>query len=240
MTTKSPWLYIPSLYFLEGLPYIIINTVSVVLYADLGYNNDQIAFWTGWLYLPWILKMFWSPMVDGRSTKRRWLLWAQLLMAGVFLALAALNAFNAFAHAQAANNINFFALSLFGLLAGAFVSATLDIATDGYYLLALTAPQQGYFVGIRTIFYRLAMILGSGMLISATGALANTLPKYQNWTVMFIFLAVLSFLKHFLCNIYRSHRIFCVVICADFHSIIFSQHCATCHNLTFSAQLAQL
>ena len=191
MTTKSPWLYIPSLYFLEGLPYIIINTVSVVLYADLGYNNDQIAFWTGWLYLPWILKMFWSPMVDGRSTKRRWLLWAQLLMAGVFLALAALNAFNAFAHAQAANNINFFALSLFGLLAGAFVSATLDIATDGYYLLALTAPQQGYFVGIRTIFYRLAMILGSGMLISATGALANTLPKYQNWTVMFIFLAVL-------------------------------------------------
>ncbi len=191
MKTISPWFYIPSTYFLEGLPYIIINTVSVVLYADLGYTNDQIAFWTGWLYLPWILKMFWSPVVDGHSTKRRWLLTAQTVMAAVFLLLAACNGLNAFTHAQAANNLNFFVLSLFGLLSGAFVSATLDIATDGYYLLALTAPQQGYFVGIRTIFYRLAMILGSGLLVSATGALANHLPKYQNWTLMFIFLAVL-------------------------------------------------
>lgn len=191
MKTQSPWLYIPSLYFLEGMPYIIINTVSVVLYADLGYANDQIAFWTGWLYLPWILKMFWSPLVDGRGTKRRWLLAAQQAMAAVFLLLAALNGYNAFAHAQAAASLNFFSLSLFGLLAGAFVSATLDIATDGYYLLALDAPQQGYFVGIRTIFYRLAMILGSGLLISATGALAPHLPGKQNWTAMFIFLAVL-------------------------------------------------
>ena len=191
MKTKSPWLYIPSLYFLEGMPYIIINTVSVVLYADLGYANDQIAFWTGWLYLPWILKMFWSPLVDSRGTKRRWLLAAQQLMAAVFLVLAAFNMWNVFMHAQNAHNISFFSLSLFALLAGAFVSATLDIATDGYYLLALSAPQQGYFVGIRTIFYRLAMILGSGLLISATGALAPYLPAHQNWSVMFVFLAVL-------------------------------------------------
>ena len=191
MKTKSPWLYIPSLYFLEGMPYVIINTVSVVLYADLGYANDQIAFWTGWLYLPWILKMFWSPAVDSRSTKRRWLLAAQLCMSLVFLILAGLSIWNAFSHTQAINNLSFFSLSLLGLLIGAFVSATLDIATDGYYLLSLTAPQQGYFVGIRTIFYRLAMIFGSGLLISATGAVAAHLPKYQNWSIMFIFLAVL-------------------------------------------------
>ncbi|MBO7238404.1 MAG: MFS transporter [Elusimicrobiaceae bacterium] len=191
MKKISPWFYIPSLYFLEGMPYIIINTVSVVLYADLGYPNDQIAFWTGWLYLPWILKMFWSPVVDGNGTKRRWLLAMQLFMAAVFIGLAAVNAWNVFSHAQAVHNLTFFSLSLFGLLAGAFVSATLDIATDGYYLLALTAPQQGYFVGVRTIFYRLAMIFGSGLLISATGALAVHLPKYQNWSVMFLFLAVL-------------------------------------------------
>lgn len=195
----SPWAYIPSLYFLEGLPYIIINTVSVVLYADLGFANDQIAFWTGWLYLPWTLKMLWSPLVDGKSTKRRWLLGAQTAMAAVFLLLAALNAWNAFAHAQAANNLTFFSLSLFGFLAGAFVSATLDIATDGYYLLALSAPQQGYFVGIRTIFYRLAMIFGSGILVAATGALAKAGPDLsagavkwpQNWSLMFLFLALL-------------------------------------------------
>ena len=187
----SPWLYIPSLYFLEGMPYIIINTVSVVLYADLGYTNDRIAFWTGWLYLPWILKMFWSPFVDGHSTKRKWLLAAQLLLAVIFLLLAAFNAYNAFTYAQTAATLNFFALSLFGLLTGAFISATLDIATDGYYLLALTVAQQGYFVGIRTIFYRLAMIFGNGLLISLTGAAAAWLPKYQNWTLMLVFLAVL-------------------------------------------------
>ena len=197
-TNPSPWTYIPSLYFLEGLPYIIINTVSVVLYADLGFPNDQIAFWTGWLYLPWTLKMFWSPLVDGKSTKRRWLLGAQLAMAAVFLMLAGLNTWNVFIHAQSLNNLSFFSLSLFGFLAGAFVSATLDIATDGYYLLALSAPQQGYFVGIRTIFYRLAMIFGSGILVAATGSLAKhgaegaaavTWP--HNWSLMFLFLAVL-------------------------------------------------
>ncbi len=191
MKQISPWAYIPSAYFLEGMPYIIINTVSVVLYADLGYANDQIAFWTGWLYLPWILKMFWSPLVDGCGTKRRWLLGAQLALAAVFLLLGGLNAWNAFTHAQAAANTTFLTLSLFGLLGGAFVSATLDIATDGYYLLALTAPQQGYFVGVRTIFYRLAMIIGSGLLVSAAGAVAKYVPAFQNWTWLFVFLAVL-------------------------------------------------
>ena len=79
------------MYFLEGLPYILINAVSVVLYTDLGLPADQITFWTGWLYLPWILKMFWSPLVDSRSTKRRWLLGAQgvlgLVCLGIFAAL---------------------------------------------------------------------------------------------------------------------------------------------------------
>jgi len=191
MKNISPWAYIPSAYFLEGLPYIIINTVSVLLYADLGYSNDQIAFWTGWLYLPWILKMFWSPLVDSHGTKRRWLIEAQHILAILFLILALLNTWNASVHLAAAANPSFFTYSLFALFVGAFVSATLDIATDGYYLLALTPKQQGYFVGIRTIFYRLAMILGSGLLISATGALAVRFPNYQNWTVMFVLLAVL-------------------------------------------------
>lgn len=191
MKHTSPWLYIPTAYFLEGLPYIIINTVSVVLYADLGYSNDQIAFWTGWLYLPWILKMFWSPFVDGHSTKRRWLVGAQLVMALVFLLLAGLNAWNAFAQVQASSHLSFFYISLFALLMGAFISATLDIATDGYYLLTLTPKEQGYFVGIRTIFYRLAMLFGSGLLISLTGSLAAYVPSHQNWSIMFLFLAIL-------------------------------------------------
>lgn len=180
---KSPWSYIPTLYLAEGFPYVIINVVSVVLYGALGYSNEQITLWTGWLYLPWVLKMFWSPLVDARSTKRRWLLAAQTAMSIVLLALAGLICFYAVTHAPNASN-SFFVLSLIGFFIGAFVSATLDIATDGYYLLVLTTQEQGYFVGIRTIFYRIAMILGSGILVSATGYLAeHGAPAPYNWTI---------------------------------------------------------
>lgn len=180
----TPWKYIPTLYLAEGFPYIIINTVSVILYGALGYPNEQITLWTGWLYLPWVIKMFWSPLIDARSTKRHWLLCAQTAMSAVLLALAGLICFYAVTHAQA--DLNFFTLSLIGFFIGAFVSATLDIATDGYYLLALTPQEQGYFVGIRTIFYRIAMILGSGILVSATGYLGKELvPAPYNWAIFF-------------------------------------------------------
>ena len=181
--TNNPWAYIPTLYLAEGFPYIIINTVSVILYGALGYSNEQITLWTGWLYLPWVLKMFWSPLVDARSTKRRWLLGAQSAMSAVLLALAGLICGYALIHSPQASN-SFFISSLVGFFIGAFVSATLDIATDGYYLLALTPQQQGYFVGIRTIFYRIAMILGSGILVSATGYLTKKgIPSPYNWAV---------------------------------------------------------
>lgn len=191
--TISAWGFIPSLYLAEGFPYIVINTVSVLLYADLGLPNDKIAFWTGWLYLPWILKMFWSPLVDARSTKRRWLLAAQTVLAAVFLLIAAVLAGQAFLFAQQNGLQTVFTLTLFGFFFGAFASATLDIATDGFYLLALTPNDQSRFVGIRTIFYRLAMILGSGILVSATGALAERgfLDKPYNWVCLFGFLGVL-------------------------------------------------
>lgn len=189
----SPWGFIPTLYLAEGFPYIVINAVSVLLYADLGLPNDKIAFWTGWLYLPWILKMFWSPLVDSRSTKRRWLLAAQTALAGIFLFIAGVLAFQAFMHAQQSGLQTVFTLTLFGFLFGAFASATQDIAIDGYYLLALTPNDQSRFVGIRTIFYRLAMILGSGVFISATGALAERgfMGKPYNWVCLFGFLGVL-------------------------------------------------
>ncbi len=189
--TKTPWTYIPTLYLAEGLPYVIINTVSVLLYGALGYPNDQITLWTGWLYLPWVLKMFWSPLIDAHATKRRWLLDAQTAMGFVFLALAALITWHALFHVPQTGQSSFFVLSLLGFLMGAFVSATLDIATDGYYLLALTAREQGYFVGIRTIFYRMAMILGSGLLVSLVGFLQTWgIAQPYNWAIFFGGLAV--------------------------------------------------
>lgn len=191
-SSLSAWAFIPTLYLAEGFPYIVINTVSVLLYQDLGLPNDKITLWTGWLYLPWILKMFWSPLVDARSTKRRWLLGAQSVLAALFLFIAGVLMWNAFTYAGQNGLLSVFRLTLFGFFVGAFASATLDIATDGYYLLALSPREQSFFVGVRTFFYRVAMILGSGLLISATGALAERgwMAKPLNWVCLFGFLGL--------------------------------------------------
>lgn len=181
MKNPSPWAYIPSLYFVEGLPYILINVVSAALYTKLGVSNDVFAFWTGFLYLPWTLKMFWSPLVDGKSTKRHWLLCCQFLSAAVFLFIALTLGMNAF-----------FVASLAGFAVGAFVSATYDIAADGYYMLALSTERQGYFVGIRTIFYRLAMIFGGGTLLMLIGLLEKHTGNVRlSWQLGFLGIGVL-------------------------------------------------
>lgn len=189
----TPWAFVPTLYLAEGFPYIVINTVSVLLYQDLGLPNDKITLWTGWLYLPWVLKMFWSPLVDARSTKRRWLLAAQTVLSALFLFIAGVLMWHAFTYAEQNGLHSTFTLTLVGFFIGAFASATLDIATDGYYLLALTPKDQSLFVGVRTFFYRVAMILGSGLLISATGALTERgwMDKPYNWVCLFGFLGAL-------------------------------------------------
>lgn len=149
----NAWFYIPSLYFAEGLPYIIINTLCAAVYSSMGISNDVFAFWTSWLYLPWVLKMFWSPLVDGSATKRKWLLGTQLLLSAVFFYVAFSLSLD-----------KFFVASLAGFFAGAVISATHDIAIDGFYMIALNIKEQSFFVGIRTLFYRLAMIFGAGLI----------------------------------------------------------------------------
>lgn len=187
----NPWLYVPSLYLVEGLPYVVINTVSVLFYGQLGYSNELITLWTGWLYLPWVLKMFWSPFVDARSTKRTWLLGMQVAMSAVFLFIIGLIFSRTLSQVDFSTDFSFFTLSLVGFFIGAFVSATLDIATDGYYLLSLTPREQGYFVGVRTFFYRVAMILGSGILVSAIGSFEKYgFPSPYNWVMGFAILAL--------------------------------------------------
>jgi PAT family beta-lactamase induction signal transducer AmpG len=165
-TRQSPWSYIPTLYFAEGVPYILINSVSVILYTRLGVDNATMAFWTSWLYLPWVIKMFWGPLVDMVSTKRRWILGTQIGLFAVF-------AFVSFALGMQ----QFFAASLAGFIVGAFISATQDISVDGFYMLALDKPQQAFFVGIRSTFYRVAMIFGSGFLVYTAGKLEELSAK---------------------------------------------------------------
>ncbi|MBU2572668.1 MAG: MFS transporter [Elusimicrobia bacterium] len=155
---RNPWLFVPSAYFAEGLPYILINSVSVILYKNMGVSNAEIAFWTSWLYLPWVIKMLWGPMVDMYGTRRSWVIYTQLIMA-CCLAAAALSL----------SGERFFAISLLTFAVGAFISATHDIATDGFYMLALTRENQAFFVGIRSMFYRFAMIFGTGFLVFRAG-----------------------------------------------------------------------
>lgn len=156
---RKPWLYVPTLYFGEGLPYVLINTVSVILYKKMGVDNATIAFWTSWLYLPWVVKMFWAPLLDLRWTKRAWVLAAQGTMA-----------LNIGFIAYVVGRPDFFFPSLAAFMVGAFISATYDTATDGYYMLALTEKEQAFFAGLRSGFYRLAMIFGSGLLVYFAGA----------------------------------------------------------------------
>ncbi|HNW45561.1 MAG TPA: MFS transporter, partial [Elusimicrobiales bacterium] len=121
---RSPWLFVPSTYFAEGLPYIIINSVSVILYKNMGVSNAEMAFWTSWLYLPWVIKMLWGPMVDMYGTRRKWAVYSQLIMAACLGAVAV-----------SLTGSHFFAVSLVMFALGAFVSATHDIAVDGFYML---------------------------------------------------------------------------------------------------------
>jgi PAT family beta-lactamase induction signal transducer AmpG len=159
----NPWAWVPTLYYAEGIPYIIVMTVSVIMYKRLGISNGDIALYTSWLYLPWVIKPLWSPIVDIFKTKRFWIITMQLFigagLAGVALTIPVPNFFQ-------------YTLLFFWLLA--FSSATHDIAADGFYMLGLSEHKQAYFVGIRSTFYRLAMITGQGLLIILAGYFETT------------------------------------------------------------------
>jgi MFS transporter, PAT family, beta-lactamase induction signal transducer AmpG len=172
--SRNPWFFLPSLYFAEGLPYVLINTVSVILYKRMGIDNVDIALWTSWLYLPWVIKMFWGPFVDVYSTKRKWILTTQSAMSLCMFLIA-----------FSLRSEGFFYLSLAAFFVGAFVSATYDIAADGFYMLALPEKEQALFVGLRAGFYRLAMIFGTGLLVYVAGMLEiSTGNISRSWSMI--------------------------------------------------------
>lgn len=160
---RNPWAWIPSLYYAEGLPYVVVMIVSVIMYKRLGVSNTEIALYTSWLYLPWVIKPLWSPFVDLLKTKRFWIITMQLVigagLAGVALTIPAPNFLK-------------YTLAFMWLLA--FSSATHDIAADGFYMLGLSQHDQAWFVGIRSTFYRAAMITGQGLLIILAGYIESS------------------------------------------------------------------
>jgi PAT family beta-lactamase induction signal transducer AmpG len=178
---KSPWSWVPSLYFGQAIPYVVVMSLSVVMYKDMGISNSDITFYTSLLYLPWVIKPLWSPLVDMFGTKRRWTVTLQLLIA------AALGAVGMVLHLPA-----FFTFSLAVMWVMAIASATHDISADGFYMLGLRQQQQAAFVGVRSTFYRLATLAGQGPLMVLAGALAVSLGDVHHaWSIVFFVLAAL-------------------------------------------------
>ncbi|GHU76091.1 MFS transporter [Bacteroidia bacterium] len=176
---RNPWAWIPTLYFAEGLPYVAVMTISVIMYKRLGVSNTDIALYTSWLYLPWVIKPLWSPFVDLIKTKRWWVYSMQLLigagMAGIAFTIPTTFFFQA-------------SLAFFWLMA--FSSATHDIAADGFYMLGLSTDEQAFFIGIRNTFYRIAMLTGQGLLVMFAGFLETSTGRIPYaWSITFFVLA---------------------------------------------------
>ena len=189
--SRNPWAWIPTLYVAEGLPYALAMSVSVVLYKNLGVSNATIAFYTAWLYLPWVVKPLWSPVVDILKTRRQWI-WAMQFFTGALLACMAL----------AIPAPHFFQLTLAFFWLLAFSSATHDIAADGFYMLATTEREQSFFSGIRNTAYRVATILAQGELVSLVGEMHERGGSFISvWSAAFVIIAGIFFcfgIYHFL------------------------------------------
>jgi len=178
---RNLWWWIPSLYFGQGIPYVVVMTLSVIMYKKLGISNTDIALYTSWLYLPWVIKPLWAPFVDMFRTKRFWIVSMQLLI-GALLAGVALTI----------PMPHFFQLTLAVFWLMAFSSATHDIAADGFYMLALKEHEQAAFVGVRSTFYRISMLASQGGLVFLAGRVEEATGNIAlAWTVVFSVLAVM-------------------------------------------------
>ena len=169
---SHPWAWVPSLYFAEGIPYFIVNVISVTLFKRLGMSNGDLALYTSLLYLPWVIKPLWSPVVDVFKSKRWWILVMQAIIT-VSFALLALSV-----------SPDVFGLSLVIFYVIAFASATHDIAADGFYMLALGEQEQSLFVGIRSTFYRISSVFGQGVIVVVAGLLEERMGSIPSaWKV---------------------------------------------------------
>jgi len=179
MKQKSPWAWVPTLYFAEGVPYVAVMTISLIMYKRLGLSNTDITLYTSWLYLPWVIKPLWSPFVDMMKTKRWWIITMQLLIGASLAGVG----FTIPGPWWLQGSLAFFWLM-------AFSSATHDIAADGFYMLGLDSHDQAYFVGIRSTFYRIATIFSSGLLVGLAGALQVMTRNISfSWSLVFYFMA---------------------------------------------------
>ena len=176
----SPWAWVSTLYFAEGLPNAAVVLVSLVFYQEMGLSDTEATFYTSWIYLPWVIKPLWSPFLDLIRTKRWWVLTMQMLLGAAFAGVAF------------TINTSFWlqgTICFFWLLA--FSSATHDVGADGFYMLGLEQHEQAFFVGIRSTFYRISMVVGKGGLVALAGLLHEYMKVQLSWSLVFYSLAAL-------------------------------------------------
>ena len=178
--SSRPYAWVPSLYIAEALPYVAVMVIATTMYKRLGLSNTDLALYTSWLYLPWVIKPLWSPFVAAIKTERWWVLLMQLLVGAGFAGVAF--TLNAPVWLQGS-------LAFFWLLA--FASATHDIAADGLYIIGLDTHDQSLYVGIRSTFYRIGTIFGQGLLVMFAGWLERSQTVSMAWSISFFVLAAL-------------------------------------------------
>ena len=178
MLKNKPYAWVPSLYLAEALPYVAVMVIATTMYKRLGLSNTDLALYTSWLYLPWVIKPLWSPFVAAIRTERWWVLLMQLLIGAGFAGIAFTLPTSYWLQGS---------LAFFWLLA--FASATHDIAADGLYILGLDTHDQSLYVGIRSTFYRIGNIVGQGLLIMFAGWLERSQTIPMAWSIAFMVLA---------------------------------------------------
>lgn len=199
---RRPYLWVPTLYMAEGIPYVVVMTLAGIMYNRMGIPNSEMALFTSLLGLPWVIKPLWSPIVDILGTKRRWIIATQILIACGFASVGLVMP-----------GEMYFRLSMASFMAVAFLSATHDIAADGFYMLALDTRNQSFYVGIRTTFYRVAMMLGQGPLVMLAGSLEITCGEISHgWAMVFYILSA------------------CFAVTALYHSLILPRPVNDCTN----------
>lgn len=192
VTTTSPWKWVPTAYFMEGLPFVMIVMVSSIMYKNFGLSNSKITFYTGWLMLPWTIKPIWAWFIDLYKTKRWWIYNMEFAFA-IALVLVAISL----------NTNLYLQFSLLAFIICAFASSSHDIAVDGFYLISLTSGQQSFFIGMQSAFYQVAKIFGSGFLVILSGLLLKHTSQNVglSWSIVILIAALFAFsiaLYHFI------------------------------------------
>jgi MFS transporter, PAT family, beta-lactamase induction signal transducer AmpG len=166
---SHPLRWVPSLYFAMGTPMITVSVVAAIMYKNLGHSNADIALYTGSMYLPWVIKPLWAPLLEMFSTKRTFVLATEFTMA-VSLACVGL----------ALGLPDYLAATLVLLWFTGFASATQDIAADGVYIAAMSPKQQAQYVGVQGIFWNGGRLLAAGLMVELTEYLHVT--RELSWT----------------------------------------------------------